>query len=382
MEQFSQSNNVTVIHETDGRKYFEALVHLQKMGSIQQISFEGASVLWRFGHLLMREKKSFALALRQTWANLLFRLSFLRLRGQTILLCVGPWDPRFLFYSLLRFRNHVIYHTSWPFWTGNNVPRKTGPFSRIFRSMWFKVLKEDSVRIVAVTSDASNSVVQAVQPGSTPVVIPHVVSEAFFQVRARYGRPLRLVFVGELIEKKGVRLLAQIMRCLQGEPITIHLVGDGPLRSIAEEIAQAPGCCWHGRVSDRRKLAGILSEAQLFVSPALRTDRWEELFGMSIAEAMAAGLPCIASDHSGPRSIISHGRDGVLVPEGDINEIVRWIRLYLEDPSAWRAMSEQAVRTAAKYSLAAVSGAWEKVLLRPHTQTVSLAATLSSSNEI
>jgi glycosyltransferase involved in cell wall biosynthesis len=359
--------DVIVIHETDGRKYFEALVYLEQTGSIHQVRFVGASVLWRLAHLLIREKRSVKAALSQIWQNLKFRMTFLRIRNQIIVLAVAPWDPRFLLYSLLRFRNTMVYQTSWPFWTGRDVPRKVGPATALSRYFWCRILKEDAITIVAVTSDAARSVSAAVGRRESVLVIPHVVSQTFFQVRATHRLPIRLIFVGDLIERKGVRLLPGLLELLKDDPVTIELVGDGPLRSIAEQMASRPGCRWHGRITNREELAQIVGACQIFVSPALKIRRWEELFGMSIVEAMAAGVPCIASDHSGPRSVISHGRDGVLVREADLELMASWIKQLVRDADAWQALSERAVQTAMTYSMTAVSTAWEATLgIHPH----------------
>jgi glycosyltransferase involved in cell wall biosynthesis len=219
------------------------------------------------------------------------------------------------------------------------------------------------VEIVTVVSSAARSLSSVATLEHPPIIISHTVSDVFFKVRAQHSTPLRLLFVGELSEKKGVQALPKLLDDLRDQAIAIDIVGDGPLREIAIEIARRPNCCWHGQVTDRSKLAAIAGNCQILVSPALSTNRWEELFGMSILEAMATGLVCIVTDHVGPRSIIHSGVDGILVPENSTDAIASSIRELQANPKQWAAISEQALATAKKYSLQEIAWQWNRLLL-------------------
>ena len=163
----------------------------------------------------------------------------------------------------------------------------------------------------------------------------------------------------ELSEKKGLPDLQRVMELLQGRQVALDIVGDGALRDMAAAMTSRPDCHWHGHVSDRRQLAAIVGQCQVLVSPAVRTGRWEELFGISIVEAMASGLPCIASDHIGPRSIITSGVDGILLPESAPDAIAEQIGRMVDDPAVWAEMSKQASMTARRYRLQETADRWE-----------------------
>ena len=360
-----QSRDVVVIHETNGRKYLEALTYLQKRGKLRSVRFVGASVIWRFFHSLLRERKGLRAALRLSLDNLKFRLTFCKLRHHTVILCVAPWDYRFLLYGFLRRRNRLIYNTSWPYWQGSRVPRKLWPLTPLLRRAWRRILSEPTVEVVAAVSAAAQSLSSAVSLERPPTVISHAVSDVFFKVRARRALPVRLLFVGDLSPKKGVLELPKLLEAVHEEGVLIDIVGDGPLREVAREIAQRANCHWHGQVTDRAQLAAIAANCQILVSPALSTNRWEELFGMSILEAMASGLPCIVSDHVGPRSIIRSGVDGILVPEGSTDIIASWIKRLHADPEQWAAISQRAVATAQKHSLQEIAAQWNRLLMAP-----------------
>ena len=360
--------DVVVIHETNGPKYFEALLHLQRTGRIRSLDFYETSVLWKFAHSLLRERKSVAAAVRQSLRNLRFRLTCWRLRRRMVVLGVAPWDVRLLFYAKLRHANRLVYHTSWPQWDGQ-VPRRYGKLTPWVRRAWLRILRDRDVTIAAATSLSADSATAATG-GKPATAITHVVSDAFFREHARHAVPFRLLFLGELSEKKGIPDLERLMDFLKDEPVTLDLVGDGPLRDAATELGARSGHAWHGHVQDRQMLARIVGRCQLLVSPSVRTGRWEELFGMSLIEAMAAGVPCIASDHVGPRSIITHELDGILLPEHAPEQAAARIRTLIHDPAAWERLATSAAATARRYSLAETAAQWERLLTAAAQESV------------
>jgi glycosyltransferase involved in cell wall biosynthesis len=72
---------------------------------------------------------------------------------------------------------------------------------------------------------------------------------------------------------------------------------------------------------------------------------WQEPFGLVIAEAMARGLPVIASDVGGPAEIITHGVDGLLVSPGDEQALASAITYLLDDTNECKRLSVAALTT-------------------------------------
>src|SRR5271166_5718233 len=359
--------DVVVLHETNGRKYFEALLFLHRTGRIRSLDFYEPSVIWKFGHSVLREHKPIAAAFRQSLRNLRFRLTCWDMRDRIVIMGVAPWDVRLLLYARLRFANWFVYHTSWPDWSGA-VPKNHGMLTPWIRRAWIRTLRQDSVAIAAATGLSGESA-SAATGGKRATVISHVVSDAFFKLQARPGLPFRLLFLGELSEKKGLPDLVRVMDLLRDEPVVLDIVGNGPLHPVAAKLGNRPGCKWHGHVSDRQALADIVAKCQILVSPSVRTGKWEELFGISIIEAMASGLPCIASDHVGPRSIITDGVDGIILPEHSPDLIAYRIRRMISHPAQWEAMSAKAAATARQYSLQETALRWEQLLLSVHARS-------------
>ena len=92
-------------------------------------------------------------------------------------------------------------------------------------------------------------------------------------------------------------------------------------------------------------IAGLDSfyrEARFLVVPSV----WFETFGLVAAEAMAHGLPVIASRIGGLPEVVEHGVSGLLVNPGDSDDLARAMRLLWENPSLCRQMGEAARRRA------------------------------------
>ncbi len=356
------ASEVVVVHEFDGTKYFEALKALQSYGEIQSLDFVESSVLKKFIRDFVREKKTLKCSLVRSLENAIFRIEVLFTKNKTVVVGMPPWDFRMAWYGLLATKNQFIYHTSWPYWGLDEVPRRYGWLSHIFRAFWNRVLTSPNVRIVSVSS-ASEKEIKLRYPNVDVTVIPHVVSNEFFQVESStFSQDFGILYVGELSEKKGIKLLPQILEKLSDLSVNISFIGDGSLRDFVNESAAFSNQNVYGRVTDRDKIAQIYSQHQVLIVPSLKTKKWEELFGMVIIEAMAVGLPVVASDHVGPRSLIEHGCNGFLVSEGVVDDYARYVRTLIENPELWKEMSANARESSQQYSLATVAAQWQKQL--------------------
>ncbi len=83
---------------------------------------------------------------------------------------------------------------------------------------------------------------------------------------------------------------------------------------------------------------------------------------MVLLEAMACGLPVVSFDcPSGPADIITHGENGLLVPEGDVKEVSAAIRRLIDNPDERRAMGAAARAASERYAPPAIAARWEEL---------------------
>ena len=205
---------------------------------------------------------------------------------------------------------------------------------------------------------------------ATPVtVIPHSVPDMFYEAgSARGALPresgLRMLYVGELSQKKGVPLLLGMMgrlrsRCLD---ITLTVVGTGPL--AAQLRIPHEGVTYLGQIRDRRRLAEIMASHDVLVVPSQRTPTWEELFGIVVIEAIAAGTAVIASNHIGPRLILEPANGAGLFDEDDHAGIEAEIAALAVEKGRLESLRSKQIPLAKSYRIDVVAGMWKKGLER------------------
>jgi phosphatidyl-myo-inositol alpha-mannosyltransferase len=178
------------------------------------------------------------------------------------------------------------------------------------------------------------------------------------------GDPLRLVFVGQAVERKGLPVLLRAFEALREHlPVRLEIVGASQ-EEVAGMLLDDRGVHALGKVSDERKRQA-LREADLLCAPSLGG----ESFGMVLTEAFAAGTPVVASDIAGYADVVTHGSDGVLVPRGDPTALAEVLRDLALDPARRTALGEQAARSAQRYAWPRVAeqvlGAYEDAIAMP-----------------
>jgi len=144
-------------------------------------------------------------------------------------------------------------------------------------------------------------------PPGKIMVIPNYVDTELFSPRPELRRePGRLLFVGRLTPQKNLKALLDAVACIDG-PV-LHLVGEGSQRGELEKYAESRGvrASFWGTIPNH-ELPHHLAQAQIFVLPSLY-----EGMPKSLVEAMASGTPVLATDVTGNRDVVEHGRNGLL----------------------------------------------------------------------
>jgi phosphatidylinositol alpha-mannosyltransferase len=156
---------------------------------------------------------------------------------------------------------------------------------------------------------------------------------------------LKIVFVGREEERKGLPVLLSAFAGLrQHVPAQLEVIGADP-EGVEPLLAQVEGGMngieTLGRVDDE-ELWRRLHGADVLCAPSLGG----ESFGMVLTEAFAAGTPVVASEIAGYRQVVTHGRDGLLVPPGDPLALAEALRSLSVDPARRREMGAAARRRA------------------------------------
>jgi glycosyltransferase involved in cell wall biosynthesis len=226
-------------------------------------------------------------------------------------------------------------------------------------------------RMVAINRAIIDELAAAGVPGERIVVIPNGVETEAAAPKSDYaaGDPVRVVFVGRLHPQKGLDVLLEAFRAvLESAPERrwrLSVLGDGPLRARLEAQAERLGLGgaveFCGAVGD---VPARLLSSDIFVLPS-------QAEGMSNAllEAMAHGLPVVATRVSGNVDLIEDGVNGLLVAPGEPAELARALRR-LGDDGELRARLGRAARAAieAGFSMTAVAAEYLRLYRALHAE--------------
>lgn len=144
---------------------------------------------------------------------------------------------------------------------------------------------------------------------------------------------VRLLFVGGDFVRKGGRILIEAFQIGLSDQCTLDIVTKD--KALQQEFSGCEGICVHTDLSPgSTALQNLYAQADIFVFPTLA-----DCNPNAIVEAMAARLPVISTDVGAIREQVEPGRNGVLVPVGDVNALVMAIRSLVNDSSKRLAMS-------------------------------------------
>jgi phosphatidylinositol alpha-mannosyltransferase len=201
------------------------------------------------------------------------------------------------------------------------------------------------IDIRAVVSPAALALVSRYFPGEYRI-LPNGVDTKIFspgrEVLAGLAEDrFYLVFVGRAEPRKGLDVLLDALPMVREAYPEVSLLVVG----VDESYGRRDGVVWLGRLEDGLVPAAYRS-ARFMISPALG----RESFGIVLIEAMACGLPVVASDIPGYRAVVDDGVQGVLVPPGDHRALARALVELVGDDTKRKSMGEAALRRAAEFS--------------------------------
>jgi len=224
-----------------------------------------------------------------------------------------------------------------------------------------------SDRVIAVSrSVMKHAIADLGVPLSKVAFIPNGVDIQAFSPCKQEPSNTVVTYVGRLIENKGPQYLVEAgLDILKNHPEAhIYIIGDGPLKEkLLQKVASQ-------KLGDRIHILGsvpdilpILRMTTVFVRPSITG----EAISLAILEAMACGLPVVASNVEGNIEIVENGVNGCLVPPANSEALAEAIEFLLSNREAARAMGENARKTAER------SYDWKKIA----EQTLEVYASLT-----
>lgn len=170
-----------------------------------------------------------------------------------------------------------------------------------------------------------------------------------------------ILFVGRLAEIKGVTYLIEAMKKVDAKLV---IVGDGTLRESLESQAKEQGekIVFLG-AKTHEELKTIYASADIFVAPSITAKSGDqEGFGLVMLEAMASGLPIVASNSGGISDLIHDNINGLLVKEKDVDGIAENINRLIKDQNLYERIASETQKTASKYDYKVIAEKYAKIM--------------------
>ena len=177
-------------------------------------------------------------------------------------------------------------------------------------------------------------------------VVYYGVDPRFFDIKINNTQKNNLLFCGRLVEQKGLDILLKALPNLKRhyKDLTLDVVGDGPCKKSYIQLAQKLGVedvvNFHGYVP-LPNLFQYYKKAKLFVLPSR-----SESFGIVLAEAMACGLPIVATNVGAIPEVVKNGETGILVKPGDSSALSIAISKLLDNPQKRKEMGRRGTKIA------------------------------------
>jgi glycosyltransferase involved in cell wall biosynthesis len=237
-----------------------------------------------------------------------------------------------------------------PWW--GSFPKDKPSFGRKLSEPWVRHFLSHSDLCLAYGTRATRELQRLGVPAAAIRCVPNAVPHGEPKPKRQPHRPVRFLFVGQLIPRKGVaELLAAFAQLPEGE---LYIAGDGPLRPLVAEAVDGGRVTYVGHV-DRPALQELYSESDVLVLPS----RYE-VWGLVINEALEHGLAVIATQAVGAvDDLVVDDVNGYVTRPEDADELYAAMARITEwDDARWHSAATTSTEIAQRWSIDAAAEAF------------------------
>ena len=199
-------------------------------------------------------------------------------------------------------------------------------------------------RVIVFSEIQKDMLIKLGVPASIVVIIPNGVNEVkyspnYSDYKAKLQNKSLFVYQGRISPEKNVESLLKAWKLAKmGSDCTLLIVGDGPQKSSLEPLYnENHGVVWTGFIGNEAERINILRAADVFILPSL-----VEGLSLSLLEAMACGLACIATDAGADGEVLSDGAGIVIDTQGVTGQLKTLLPLLREQPELVSILGQKA----------------------------------------
>ncbi len=210
-----------------------------------------------------------------------------------------------------------------------------------------------ATKIVVASSFTKQSLIDNGIAANKITVIPYGVDLVNFSVKKEkvYDGKIKFIFASLMNPRKGFMNLLDVFEILNQSKASLTLLGTMEPEAVAV-LKDKKNINYAGRVS-HNELPGIFNEHDVFVFPS-----YFEGFGLVILEAMACGLPVIATKSSGAPDVIENGVDGFIIEAGNEKQLKEAMEFFMSHPDKMEEMAKAARKKAEQYTWDTYGNKW------------------------
>lgn len=192
--------------------------------------------------------------------------------------------------------------------------------ARFIRKLIMSKSLNSADKVIAISNSVKNSLISYFKINEKKIIVLYngVDVKNFYLKRKKENREnkvLELIYVGRLIQEKGVQTIIKALSLLPSDfKYRFRIIGDGPYREILEKLVMNYGLMNRIQFLGKQKnVVEYLWKSDIFIHMPI----WKEGFGITIVEAMAAGLICICARQGAIPEIITDKENGFLVEKNN-----------------------------------------------------------------
>lgn len=343
-------NVIYVLHEYGANSHYNALVVLAKQKNYEVKFYEFS--LYTLLKCTLKGKYRIS-----KWiANIFFLLRISFIKPTKIVIGIAPFNPMLKVMMFLLKKHEVYYHTSYTHWDGKMAAYPVQ--SEINLERWKYFTTKYVKHIFAVSQKTKDEIVS--NGYATPDKISIVNHSYNIPIYASHHhfKDNTFIFVGRL---EGIKGIDEILTIFSKKPYAnLTIIGSGSKEDIVKEYVKTyKNITYKGYVKGLKNLIPLYSKASFLIMNSHKTNSWEELFGIAIIEGMACGCVPIATDHPGPKEIITSDINGIICKEGEIEKgIEKAIAMSNDNYQKMRILS---IQCGQNYSSKKMAQRWQNI---------------------